>query len=180
MSVPRTRDAVIAGLVGLALIAGGCRRGRQDASETVPPPPTPIPARVVLFFPGDDGLLHGESREIHDLPTSLGPRIRLLVEELALGSRDGLAPSFPWPVAVLGAFVDDAGNAYVDLSAPPADAVTGSTGELALLYGTIHTVVANCPGVFRAQLLFDGREVATLGHLDLSRPLSPRRELVAR
>lgn len=166
-------------VVILLLAAGGCRRTDRKALEVVQPQPTPVPAQVVLYFPGDDGLLHREAREVLELPGSLAPRIRLLMEELALGSRDGFAAAFPWPVAVLGAFVDDDGNAYVDLSAPPADTVVGTTGELAVVYAAIHTVVTNCPGVHRAQLLFDGREVSTLGHLDLSRPLSPRPELVA-
>jgi hypothetical protein len=167
-------------LLGLAILGAACRKGGEVASDAAPPLATPVPTRVVLFFPGDDGLLHPEPREIFDLPTSLGPRVRLLVEELVLGSHDGFAAPFPWPALVLGVFVDDSGNAYVDLSPPPPDAVAGSAGEVAVLYSTVSTVVANCPGVARAQLLFDGQEVRTLGHLDLSRPVSPRPELIAR
>jgi len=180
MNTRRCRAMAVAGGLSLLLVTGGCRRDSEVASQTMPPPPTAVPVRVVLFFPGDDALLHAEAREIPDLPISLGPRIRLLVEELALGSRNGLAAPFPWPVGVLGVFVDDDGNAYVDLSAPPPDVVTGSAGELAVLYATVSSVVANCPGVSRVQLLFDGKEIATLGHLDLSRPVSPRPELLAR
>ena len=176
----RPGAAAATGLLGLAILAAACRKGGEVASEAAPPPVAPVPTRVVLFFPGDDGRLHPEPREILDLPTSLGPRIRLLVEELVLGSPEGLAAPFPWPAQVLGVFVDDAGNAYVDLSAPPPDAVAGSAGEVAVLYATVSTVVANCPGVARVQLLFDGQEVRTLGHLDLSRPVSPRPELIAR
>jgi hypothetical protein len=32
-------------------------------------------------------------------------------------------------------------------STPPADAVSGTDGELAVIYGTVNSVVANCPGV---------------------------------
>jgi hypothetical protein len=81
---------------------------------------------------------------------------------------------------VVGAvFLDREGNAYIDLSTPPADTVAGTDGELALVYGTVNSVVANCSGVRRVQVLFGGRQVSTLGHLDLSRPLPPNLELVA-
>jgi len=43
----------------------------------------------------------------------------------------------------------------------------------------VNSIVANCPDVRRVQLLFAGRQVKTLGHLDLSRPLAPSLELVA-
>jgi len=174
MSGPSFRAA--AGLL-LALIAA-CRREVAEVPQPTPPP-TPVPSRVVLFFPGGDGLLHGESREIAELPDAPVPRIRLLVEELAMGSQRGWAAVYPWSVTVLGAFVDGSGNAYVDLSPPPPGAVQGSAGEAALLYATVSTVVVNCPGIRRVQLLLDGQEVETLGHLDLSRPVAPRPEFVA-
>lgn len=160
-------------------LAVACRRGVPEA-PTPTPPPTPVPSRVILFFPGDDGLLHGEARDIVELPAASIPRVRFLVEELAQGSQRGWAAAYPWPVTVLGAFVDNAGNAYVDLSSPPAGSIQGSAGEAAMLYATVSTVVVNCPGILRVQLLFDGREVETLGHLDLSRPAAPRPEFVAR
>ncbi len=164
----------------LAVAVGACTRRTPAPQEAPSPAPTPVPSRIVLFFPGADGLLHAEAREVAELPAALVPRIRILVEELAFGSQQGWAPVFPWPVAVLGAFADEAHNAYVDLSPPPPGAVQGSAGEAALLYATISTVVANCPGLVRVQLLFDGNEVPTLGHLDFSRPLAPQPGLVAR
>jgi hypothetical protein len=169
-----------AALAGLIALAGGCR-GRQVA----PPPveaaatPTPEPVLLVLFFPGDDDFLHRERREIPELPASGPSRVRAVVEELLAGSREGFAPAFPWPATLEAAFVDGHGNAYVDFTSPPADAVEGTSTELAMAYATVHTVVANCPGVVRVQLLFGGHQVGTFGHLDLSRPLAPRPELVA-
>ncbi len=164
----------------LVAVVGGCGKRSTPPPPAAPPPPTPPPTHVVLFFPGEDTLLHGEVREIAELPAAPGPRIRLLVEELALGSTQGRGAVFPWSVAVLGVFVDEAGNAFVDLSAPPPRAVEGSASEVALLFGTVSSVVANCRGVERVQLLFDGREIDTLGHLDFSRPVAPRQELIAR
>jgi len=134
---------------------------------------------LVLFFPGDDTMLHREVREVPELPEGIPLRIRLVVEELVAGSRDGYAPAFSWPAVVQAVFMDRQGNAYVDLSTPPMDSSGGTDGEVALAYATVNSVIANCPGVRRVQVLLGGRQVTTLGHLDLSRPLSPNLNLVA-
>jgi hypothetical protein len=144
------------------------------------PVPTPVPAFLVLFFPADDAMLHREARKVPEVPASIPSRIRLVVEELVAGSREGYAPAFPWAASVQAVFLDREGNAYVDLSSPPADAIAGSDGELAFAYATVNSVVTNCPGVRKVQVLLGGREVATLGHIDLSRPLAPDLQLVSR
>jgi hypothetical protein len=143
------------------------------------PFPTPVPASLVLFFPGDDTMLHRELREVPELPLGTPARIKLVVEELVAGSRQGYAPALPWGATVQAVFVDRNGDAWVDLTPPPADVVSGTDGEIALAYGTVNSVVANCPGIRRVQLLFGGQQLATFGHLDLSRPLAPNPELVA-
>ena len=66
------------------------------------------------------------------------------------------------------------------LAAASRRGLRNGTASWPLVYGTVNSVVANCPGVRRVQLLFGGREVTTLGHLDLSRPLPPNPDLVAR
>jgi len=170
--------AVVAVLVVVVVVS------RRAAPPAPPPPagtpaPTPVPVQVVLFYPGDDTLLHREVREVPELPADTSPRARVVLEELIAGSREGFAPAFPWQATVEAVFLDRAGNAYVDLSPPPAGAVAGSAGEVALAYATVNSLVANCPGVSRVQLLFGGRQVETLGHLDLSRPLAPQPGLVA-
>ena len=47
------------------------------------------------------------------------------------------------------------------------------------MYAVVNTVVANGGGISRVQLLFGGREVATFGNVDLSRPLPPSLDIVA-
>ena len=77
-------------------------------------------------------------------------------------------------------FVDEQGNAYVDLSAPP-EPVAGSSTELLLAYGVVDSIILNCPEVKAVQILFGGREVSTLaGHLDLSRPLGLNKRFLDR
>jgi hypothetical protein len=141
--------------------------------------PTPVPAKLVLFFPGDDTLLHRETRDVAELPAGGPSRVRVVMEELLAGSQQGFAPVFPWAATLETVFVDQQGDAYVDLSPPPPDTIEGTTTEMTIAYATTNTVAANCPGIAKVQLLFGGREVDTFGHLDLSRPLAPRPELVA-
>jgi hypothetical protein len=170
---------LVAGVAVVVLLAR--RRG------PIPPPttttgtaaPTPIPGQLVLFFPGNDSFLHRETREVPEIPAGNAARVRLVVEELAAGSREGHAAALPWAAAVGAVFVDREGNAYVDLSPPPPDAIEGTDTELAVAFATTNSVVANCPGIERLQLLFGGQQVATLGHLDFSRPLAPKLDLVA-
>jgi len=181
----KTLRPIVAALAVLAVLAAVVALSRRrTAPQPTPaagatPAPTPVPGRLVLFFPGDDAMLHGEAREVPELPGGNPLRIRLVVEELVAGSREGYASAFPWGAVVGAVFLDREGNAYIDLSTPPADAVAGTNGELALVYGTVNSVVANCSGVRRVQVLFGGRQVSTLGHLDLSRPIPPNPDLVA-
>jgi hypothetical protein len=177
---------IVAALVILVALAAVVLLSRKHPAPvpTAPPSqaapvPTPVPGTLVLFFPGDDTMLHRESREVPELPAGLPPRIRLVIEELLAGSREGYAPVFPWAATVQAVFLSRDGDAYVDLSTPPPDAVQGTDGELVLAYATANSVVSNCPGVKRVQVLLGGRQVATLGHLDLSHPLPPNMELVA-
>jgi hypothetical protein len=172
-----TRGAVA--VVAAVVAACGGPPGPSGGGDRVTMPEPVVFSTVTLFFPGEGGLLEREAREVADLPEAGPARIRAIVGELLAGSQNGRAPLLPWTATLHAAFVDNSGSAFVDLSAPPKGVVEGTTTEAALVYGIVHSVVANCPGVERVQLLFDGSEVTTLGHLDLSRPLPPRFELVA-
>jgi len=171
--------AVVAALAAVFVLSCHHRAPAAPAAAPAASQPTPIPGRLVLFFPGDDAMLHREAREVPELPAGALPRIRLVLDELLAGSREGLPPAFPWPGSVQAVFLDRDGNAYVDLSPPPSDSPSGTEIEATIAYATVNSVVANCPGVQRVQLLFGGHEISTLGHLDLSRPLAPNLEIVA-
>jgi Sporulation and spore germination len=173
--------AAAAALAALALVAGGCRRtpAPAPAQPRAAVEPTPAPTSIVLYFPGDDTFLHRETRDVPELPTAVESRVRLLVSELLAGSRQGWAAPFPWPVSVKTVFADKSGDLFLDLSSPPPDVIAGTEGEVALTYATVNTVIANCPGIERVQLLFGGHEIETFGHLDLSRPLAAAPALVA-
>ncbi len=185
MKALRPIGAALAVLVAVAVVVLLGRKAPAPAppappAETGTPAPTPVPTTLVLYFPGDDAMLHRETREVTELPAGLSPRVRLVMEELLAGSHEGNAPVFPWAAAVQAVFVGRNGDAWIDLSTPPAGAVAGSDGELVMAYATVNSVVSSCPGVKRVQVLLGGHAVPTLGHLDLSRPLPPNMALVAR
>ncbi len=168
-------------VLAAAVAAVSCRRAPPPPTPVAgaTPVPTPVPGIVVLFFPANDTMLHREARQVPEVPSAIPARIRLVLEELVAGSREGYAPAVPWAATVEAVFLDKDGNAYVDLSTPPEQAIAGTAGELSFAFATVNSVVTNCPGVRRVQVLLGGREVATLGHLDLSRPLPPDMEIVA-
>ncbi|MEW6338254.1 MAG: GerMN domain-containing protein [Acidobacteriota bacterium] len=175
------RGFALAGVALAVLLSLSCGRRQAAPDETAATPvPTAPPMKVVLFFPGDDTLLHREDREVPELPANGASRVKFVMGELLAGSQQGAPAPFPYAATVEAAFVDNRGNAFVALSAPPPGGVQGSATEVGMVYASVHSVVANCPGIERVQLLFGGREVQTLGHLDLSGPLAPRPELVAR
>ena len=90
-----------------------------------------------------------------------------------------LAPVVPYEAAMEAVFVDQQGNAFVDLTAPPEE-LNGSSTELLLAYGVVDSIILNCPEIIAVQILFGGHEVPTLtGHLDLSKPLVLNKRFIA-
>ena len=167
-------------LVVLLLLPGGnVPSSLDDGVDRPAPTPTPPPQqRLVLLFPGADGLLHPELRTTA-VPVDSAGRAQVVVTELLAGSGSGLGPVLPYSAVLAGVFVDGRGTAFVDLS-PPPEPLGGSHTELLLAYGVVDSVLLNCPELSRVQLLFGGEEVETLtGHLDLSRPLPLNRAFIA-
>jgi len=164
---------VLLGLLGWLLIGGGSRPAPREEGAGIGPVPTPSPAphqQVVLLFTGTDGQLHPELRAV-PLPQELEARVRVVLGELLKGPTAGLLPVVPYAAELNAVYLDGAGNAFVDLTAPPKP-LTGSNTELVLAYGVVDSVLLNCPELHAVQILFGGREVQTLtGHLDLSHPL---------
>lgn len=139
------------------------------------------PTRVVLYFPADDGRLYPEERS---LPVGGTPRERVeaLVKALLEGPETlGLSRPYPEEVALLGAYTTPNGVAYVDLGSeemenPPPG---GSLEEMMMVYSVVNTVVENVPDVRRVALTWNSRQRESFtGHLDMSRPLSPKLDLL--
>jgi germination protein M len=165
------------------LLQGGAPRVAEQQTAPVEELPTPTPApeqRVILLFAGGDGMLHPELRSV-PLPDEVHERIRVVMGELLAGpaSNSRLATPIPYQAALEAIFVDQHGNAFVDLTAPP-EPLAGSSTELLLAYGVVNSIILNCPEITAVQILFGGHEVPTLtGHLDLSRPLVLNKRFIA-
>jgi germination protein M len=174
--------AVAAVALLIWLLQGGKPTIEQAELLEVEELPTPTPApeqRVILLFTGRDGMLHPELRSV-PLPDEVHERIRVVMDELLAGPRaTRLAPPVPYPASLDAVFVDEYGNAYVNLT-PPPEPLAGSSTELMLAYGVVNSILLNCPEISAVQILFGGHEVDTLtGHLDLSKPLVLNRRFIA-
>ncbi len=171
-----------AALAALALLWWALHPGPATGPGpgAAPPLPSPTPAppeRVLLLFPGGDGLLHPELRTV-PLPAEIDARVRTVMTELLAGS-SSFAPVVPYKAELLGVYIDDRGHAFVDLT-PPPEPLEGSCTELLLAYGVVDSILLNCPELSGVQLLFGGQQVPTLtGHLDLSHPLRLNKAFVA-
>jgi germination protein M len=177
-----TAVAAVALLVWL--LQGGTPRAVQQEAVPVEDIPTPTPApeqRIILLFTGADGMLHPELRSV-PLPKEVYQRIQVVMRELLAGPATSahLAPVVPYEASLKAVFVDQDGNAFVDLTAPP-EPLAGSSTELLLAYGVVNSIILNCPEVSAVQILFGGHEITTLtGHLDLSKPLVLNKRFIAR
>lgn len=184
------RLAVVA--LALAAFACGGERPRDRAEGAGPgaPPPSaadldaadaPATVDVTVYFPGPDGRdLVGETRGI--LPTPLpGDRAKQIVQELIAGPKGGAERAIPEGTTLRQVFVEDDGTAWVDLSPEFRTGIGGgSADELLQVYAVVDSIGLNVPGITKVGLIVDGRPLDTLnGHLDLRRPLAPRRDLVA-
>jgi hypothetical protein len=98
-------------------------------------------------------MLHPELRSV-PLPEEVHERIRVVMDELLAGPRSAprLAPPVPYEASLKAVFVDQHGNAFVDLTAPP-EALTGSSTELMLAYGVVNSIILNCPEISARRLM---------------------------
>lgn len=184
VSGPRAVGIIVAAAAVLVVLIWALQprgTGQEDLPPEPPPLPSPTPApeeKILLLFVGEDGRLHPELRSV-PLPEELEQKIRVVLSELFAGSTEDLLPVAPWQIQLEAVYLDGAGNAFVDLSPPPAP-LTGSHTELMLAYGIVDSILLNCPQLRGVQLLFGGSEVHSLaGHLDLSRPLVLNKQIIA-
>jgi len=180
--------AALAALAGAAasaalmLALGGCGGRKEATPGATPPPAGPTEnATVSLFFPGPDGYLHAESRDVA-VPLTADGRVATVVAALLAGPRTaGLVAPLPAGVTVADAFLDPQGIAYVDLAAKdqPAPPASGSDLELLRIYSFVDTVLANEPRARSVVLLWNGAQRITFaGHIDTSAPLLEDRKWI--
>ncbi len=178
-----TAFVLAAAVLGLWLAGKRGPAGGEGAAADVAAPGMPEErASLELYLPGRRGKLYVAERP---WPTAAGPEdlLQQIVAALLTAPEEPTLQSpFPEGVGVGDVFLSPAGVAYVDLSSselatPPA---AGSLAEMLAVYSVVNTVLFNLPEVRGVVLLWNGQQqVSFSGHLDTSRPLKARRDLVA-
>jgi germination protein M len=135
---------------------------------------------TLYFLSGDDNFLHPEKREILDHSSIVHQAIQS-IEELLKGSKNGLLSPFPEGTELREFFITRGGVAYVDFSSEIREEhLSGSSAEMGTVFAVVNTLTYNFKSIKRVFILIDGTERETLaGHIDLSRPLLPRYDLVS-
>jgi hypothetical protein len=177
--------------LALVLVAGAAvwllreRAGPRstDTATTAAPVAQPVAgAGVVLLFPGSDGLLHREPRDLV-LDGDALARAGQVVGALLEGPRtEGLLPLLPAGTELLGVHAGPPGVVYLDLGAPtdPQALAMGSRQELVTVYGLVDSVVLNVDGLTAVGLLWSGAQPASFaGHVDTTSPLTADTSLLA-
>ena len=147
-------------------------------AATSPAPGRKIKAR--LYYVSMDGVgLTGVDREIPYADGASAQAQAIVTEQLAPVPAP-LLSAIPRGTTLRAFYLNEKGEAYVDLSKEAATAHTGGTrDELLTIYAIVNALTANLPAVTSVQLLVDGKEVDTLaGHIDLRKPLEKNLALV--
>ncbi len=136
---------------------------------------------VTLFFLSEkDFLLHPEEREIYTYEQTVF-EAKQTIEELVRGSSDGAVASIPSGTRLREMYITRDGIAYVDFSRELKDNHrSGTTAEVATVFAIVNSLTYNFKSIKRVSILIEGNEQETLnGHVDLTRPLLPRLDLIA-
>lgn len=142
--------------------------------------PSQTRAITLYFLSEDDNFLHPEKREILD-HASMDHQAIQSIEELLKGSQNGLLSPLPAGTELREFFITKRGVAYVDFSGEIRDEhLSGTSAEMATVFAVVNTLTYNFKSIKKVFILIDGIEKETLaGHIDLSRPLLPRYDLVS-
>jgi spore germination protein GerM len=188
---PRTRALIVAVVVAVAAAAvtawitiavrrRNARPKTMQAAATAPVTPSTAAAdagrkiKARLFYVSMDGTkLSGVDREVAYGDGVAAQAQEIVAAQLAAPPQP-LVSAIPKGTTLRAIYVNERGEAYVDLSKEAATAHTGGTEDERLtIYAVVNAVTANLPSITSVQLLIDGKEVDTLaGHIDLRRPLS--------
>lgn len=131
------------------------------------------PLNVNLYYIAENGLGLVEQEFNLTYDGDNLSRARAIIERQLAEAPTPLVSPFPEGTTLLAFYMDDDGNAFVDLS---LDVTTrhsgGSLDELFTVYSLVNALTINVPEISAVQIIIDGSEVDTLaGHVDLRQPL---------
>ena len=164
------------------LLRGGTRSDEAStgATEAATTSSATEPWEATLWLPSESERLAPLAVRIES-GAAVPARGRAVIAALLAASPGApLDAVFPIPVRVGRLLVVDE-TAYVDLrpvegGEPPP---TGSRLELLRVYSVVHTLVGNVPEIGNVVLLWNGAQRQGFpGHVDTTRPLTPRSELI--
>ena len=135
-----------------------------------------------LYFPNTAGWLSAESREL-PAAGSAEERAAQVAEALLAGPAEPrhLAP-LGEGVALASLHLSSDGVVYLDLAAArlAAPPVSGSRGELLVVYSFVNSILANVPEARGVVMMWNGNQRPTFaGHIDTTRPLSAESKWLA-
>jgi germination protein M len=193
------KRAIMAAAIGVAAVALGWALMMglsRMLQSSAPPEPIDAPAQqtapagaaavprinATLFFASADGLWLVPVEQEIPLAQGTVAQARALVEaQLTATPPESLAATIPQGTKLLGVYVSEQNEAFVDLdSTVRTKHPGGSMNELFTVYTIVNVITTNFQDVQNVQLLIDGREVDTLaGHVDLRKPLRKNENLNA-
>ena len=169
-----------AAIVVTAIVTVAVRRRaaprQATAGATTAPAVAPAPGRKIkarLYYVSLDGTkLTAVDREVAYADGTAAQAREIVNAQLAPIAAP-LVSAIPPGTTLRALYLNDKGEAYVDLSRDAAMAHTGGTrDELLTIYSIVNALTSNLPAVTSVQILVDGKEVDTLaGHIDLRKPL---------
>ncbi|MFQ6083408.1 MAG: GerMN domain-containing protein [Candidatus Aminicenantia bacterium] len=138
--------------------------------------------KVTLFFIGEkDSLLHSEEREIYLTPSLINQAKQVIIELIKGSTNDYISP-LPPDTRLRELFLTKEGIVYVDFSKEIYQQHPGgSQAEITAIYAVVNSLAYNFKQIKKVQILIEGMEKETLnGHIDLTKPFSPRFSLITK
>ena len=135
-----------------------------------------------LYFPGPEGRLYVEEREVPLQEDILRRLDQLLTELLSGPATEDLFPALPPEITLGWLHLNPVGVLYVDFrfAGETEFPAWGSREEMLAVYSVVNTVLASSPEIAAVVILRDGQQRSTFaGHLDTSRPLLADQSLIA-
>jgi germination protein M len=179
---------IVLGLLAVAFVAAVLWLGQPAPPPASQPPAPPVyppgteRAALKLYFASPDGLsLAPEARAVLQPAATCDQMAEALRELIAGPTEEGLARVLPPETTLRQVFIAEYGTVYVNFGPEIAQQHPGGAGaELLSVYSIVSTLERNFPQVREVAILVEGREPQTLaGHVDISRPLTPRADLIA-
>ena len=179
------RIAVALGLLFFVGCACGGPKGPAPEQAAQQAPEGTLPelehTDVTLFFPAEDGtVLVPEKRQIVKTAEPVALAKQVLAELVAGPQEGGKVRALPQTTVLRQVYLTPDGTAFADFGPElTAGLGGGSETEMMAVYSIVNALTTNVPGITQVTILVGGQPAESLnGHMDLSRPLRPRQDLV--